>query len=458
MTYKINHLLIFTLFMQFNAIANEEDLLNNIYYDGIVISETKREYSLDVNDLFTKSIKNSYKVNAQIYSIKSEQLLYSASNYYYIPTATITSEVQKKFDRPGHKSPFTEFKLDLVASIKLWSNATGELKDSAFYSLLASKETYNDIVNSIYTTVNQNIIKIELAKAFLSKSEKYRLRLNALMDRMDISSQSGILKKSDKLFADVSIKKFEESILNVKSQIENYKSQINNITPVDLYNSEYGVSQEYIENTIALDDNMFKINKVIERNFSVLSKRAQLESDKNAAKAYNENFIVEVVTQLDIKESAFSNIKNDKNEVINGYTFDDDGQSYVGLKMTFSGLNYQSLQQKESEYNLFSRKLIEIDEFIHQLYVDLNTFKQQHLLIEKRLENVENQIDLTIGVINSLMKEMLVDESNVLDIFRNISSLSDLEMNRITIQNELVDITTKVKSINSIIPSAYVIN
>lgn len=452
MMYKIRFILfsILLVFTTVNAI--------NIDSNVISISETDKTYILDINTLFLNSIENSYKVNAQIFSIQSKERLYSSTNYYYLPTATITSEIKKKFNRPGHPSPFTEFKLDLVASMKLWSNTTGEQKKSAYYSLLASKESYNDIVNSIYTSINQNVIKIELARDFLNKAEQYRLKLNSLLEKMHISSQSGILKKSDKLFADVSIKKFEESILNVKSQVESYISQINNITPANLYNSEYGVSKNYIEAAISLDDNMFKINEVTKNNFSILSKRAQLESDKYLVEAYNENFIVEVVTQHDIKEHAKSNIKNDENQVVNGYTYDNDGQSYIGLKVTYSGLNYQSNQKKLSEQLLFSKKLIELDEYIHQVYVDLGTFKQQHILIQKRLSNIDNQIELTIGVINSLMKEMLVDESNILDIFRNISSLSDLEMNRINIQNEIVNLAIKVKSINSIIPRKYVIN
>lgn len=441
-----------TLISCFNAKAN------NIFFDGINITETEETYTLDIDTLFIASIKNSYKINAQIYSVKSEEDLYLATDYYYLPTATITSEVKKKFNRPGHPSPFTEFKIDLIASMKLWSNATAEQKDSAYYRLLASKETYNDIVSSIYTTINQNIIKIQLSREFLNKAEQYRLRMNALLEKMNISSNTGILKKSDKLFADVSVKKFEESILNVESKIESYKSLINNITPSNLYNKEYGVSKTYIENAITLNDSMFKIDEVTQKNFSILSRQAQLKSDKYSAEVYNENFIVEMVTQHDISESALSNIKNEENQVENGYTYDNNGESYIGLKVTFSGLNYTNTQQKSSAYNLFGKKFIELDEYIHQVYVDLKTYKQQYSLVKKRLQNIDTQIELTIKVINSLMKEMLVDESNVLDIFRNISSLSDLEMNRVNIQNELVDLTTKVKSLNSIIPRKYVIN
>lgn len=427
-------------------------------YDGIHIKTVTPVYKTNIKTLFNESIEYSYKVNAQVNTIKSEQNLLNSAKYYYIPSASISSELQKKYSRPGHPAPLTDFKIDLSATMKLWSNATSEQKDSAYYSLVSSKETYNELVSSIYNNIEQNLIKIELARAFLSKAEQYRVHMSSLLEQMNVSSQSGILKKSDRLFADVSVKKFEESILNVESLVEQYKSQINNITPADLYRNEYGLSLEYIESAIFLTDDMFQINTVSERNFNILSKRAQLESDKFAAEAYNENFIVQLVTQHGIKENSLSNIKNDENKVPGGYTYDNDGQAYIGLQVSFTGLNYQNAQQKLSEYHLFSTKLIELDEFIHQTYVDLSTYALQYTLIKKRIDNVDKQISLTLGVINSMMNEMRVDESNVLDIFRNISSLSDLEMNRLFVQNELIDLTTKVKSINSKIPSNYVIN
>lgn len=427
-------------------------------YDGIDIKTMVPVYTTNIDTLFKGSIELSYQVNAQVYTIKSKQNLHKSAQYYYIPTASITSELQKKYNRPGHPAPLTDFKLDLMATMKLWSNSTSEQKDSAYYSLIASKETYNEIVSGIYNNIEQSILKIEFARAFLSKAEQYRIHMSTLLEQMNVSSQSGILKKSDRLFADVSVKKFEESILNVESLVEQYKSQINNITPANLYKDDYGVSLEYIKSSITLSEKMFQINTVSEKNFNILSQRAQLESDKYAAQAYNENFVVQIVTQHGIKENALSNIKNDENQVPGGYTYDNDGQAYIGLKVSFTGLNYQNAQQKASEYHLFSSQLIELDELIHQTYVDLSTYSLQYTLIKKRIANIDTQITLTIGVINSMMNEMRVDESNILDIFRNISSLSDLEMNRLFVQNELVDLTTKVKSINSIIPGQYVIN
>ncbi len=451
----IKKILIFAFCSTYISIANAN---TSEFYDGIHIKRVIPTYSADIERLFIGSIENAYKVNAQIFAIKSEQKLYNSAKYYYIPTANISSEVQKKFNHPGHPSPFTEFKLNLSATMKVWSDTTGDQKDAAYHRLIASKETYNNIVNGIYFNIKQNIIKIELAREFLNKSEQYRIHMNSLLEQMNVSSQSGLLKKSDRLFADVSIKKFEESILNVESQIEQYKNQINNVTPANLYKNEYGVSPEYIEEAITLGKNLFNIDIVTNRNFNILSKRAQLSSDRFSAEAYNENFNIDIVTMHGITEHDQSNIKDENNKVINGYTYDNDGQAYIGLKMTYTGLNYQNYQQKSSEFDLFNKKVIELDELIHQTYVDLDTQFQQYTLIKKRIENVEKQIKLTLGVINSMMNEMRVDESNILDIFRNISSLSDLEMNRLSIQNELVDLTTKVKSINSIIPSKYVIN
>lgn len=447
-------------FISFFIILISNAYASDIFNDAIIesIKPIEPVYKLNIDNLFLASIQKSYKVNAQLYALKSENKLYDAAKYYYIPTASLTSEIKKKFNRPGHPSPFTEFKLDLAANMKLWSNATGEQKDAAYYSLISSKELYNDLINEIYSNINQNIIKIELARAFLNNAEQYRKRMNILLDKMNISSKSGILKKSDRLFADVSIKKFEESILNVKSQIEQYKNQINNITPENLYDDGYGVSISYIEEAIDLNETMFKIKNVVKHNFGIRSKKAQLESDKYSTEGYSENFIVELVTQHDIKEHAKSNTKNDQNQAIYGYTYDNDGQSYLGLKVSFTGLNYKNYKEKASEYDLYNKKLIELDEAIHQTYVDLNTFNQQYYLIKQRISNVDKQINLTIDVINSMIKEMMVDESNILDIFRNISSLSDLEMNRLNIRNELVDLSIKVKSINSIIPSQYVIN
>ncbi|MGR6831713.1 TolC family protein [Aliivibrio wodanis] len=198
-------------------------------------------YTEDINVLFIESIENAYKVNAQKYVIESENHLFNAAKYYYIPSASVSSQVKQKFDRPGHPSPFTEFTLDLSARMKLWSNTTDEQKDAAYYSLLSSKEKYNENVNDVYGRINQNLMKIETSREFLVKSREYRKRMDVLLKKMEVSAGTGILKKSDRIFAEVTVKKFDESVLNVLSQIESYKSQIDNITPRRLYKDDYGV-------------------------------------------------------------------------------------------------------------------------------------------------------------------------------------------------------------------------
>lgn len=418
----------------------------------------KPVYTADVNELFLESINKSYKINAQIYQILSEQHLKDAAKYYYIPSATIGGEVQKKFDRPGHPQPYSTFKLDLSAKIKLWSNATGDKLDAAYYSLIASKEKYNEITNDIYYSINTNLIKIEIAREYLAKANQYRMRMDRLLERMNVASEFGIMKKSDRLFADVSLKKFDESILNVNAQIEQYISLINNITPYNLYNEKYGLSDNYIRDSLLIKPDMFVIDNVTKRNYGILSRNAQLKSDKFNAKGYNENFTVDLVTQHGIEEHKLTSTKNEDNQAIYGYSYDNDGSAYIGIKFNYTGMNYQSYKQKRSEYHIYTKKAIELDEFVHQIYVDLNTYKQQYDLILQRIQSIDKQISLTTDVINSLMEEMVVDESNTLDIFRNVSSLSDLEMNRLSVMNELIDIVKNVKSINSIIPKKYVIN
>ncbi|WP_038225342.1 hypothetical protein, partial [Vibrio sp. ER1A] len=96
--------------------------------------------------------------------------------------------------------------------------------------------------------------------------------------------------------------------------------------------------------------------------------------------------------------------------------------------------------------------------FIHQKDVDLQTYKQQYRLLDQRLENIDKQLKLTKNVINSLMKEIMVDEANALDLFRNITSLSDLEMTKLSITNQLADIVNNIKILNSDVPARYVIN
>lgn len=415
-------------------------------------------YTLSVDDLLTSSIEKSYKVNAQRQTIASELALLKGATYYFLPTATVTQHLKKKFDRPGHPSPYTEYVLDLNAAMKLWSNASGDRKDAAHYQLVAAKETYNSLVNSVYSTVNTNLIKIELSRNFLNRSGVYRNKLNDILRRMEKSSKTGILKKSDRLFADVTLKKFEESIFNVQGQVEQYKSLINNITAANLYRDEYGVSTEDIDAASVLSEQMFDIYWILQKNFDVRSRRAELLADRASAKAVNENFTIELVSQQGILEHERTNTKNSQNQAEFGYSFDDDGKSFIGLRVVYSGLDFSALQSKQSEYKLYTRKMIELDEYMHQLYVDITAYQQQYQLIKQRLANVNNQITLTNNVIQSLMTELTVDESSALDVFRNVTSLCDLEMNRLTVHNELVDLVIRVKSLNAMIPERYVLD
>lgn len=415
-------------------------------------------YTEDINVLFIESIENSYKVNGQKYVIESENHLFNAAKYYYIPSASVSSQVKQKFDRPGHPSPFTEFTLDLSARMKLWSNTTDEQKDAAYYSLLSSKEKYNEYVNDVYGRINQNLMKIETSREFLVKSSEYRKRMDILLKKMEVSAGAGILKKSDRIFAEVTVKKFDESVLNVLSQIELYKSQIDNITPRRLYKDDYGLSKSYMSSMIHIEPAFFNIDNVMAKNFSILSRKSELMSEKKTAQSNNEYFKVELITLHDIKEHEKSSSKNDQNQAVYGYTYDNNGDSFIGIQFSFTGLDYGNYQSQMSEYELYKKKMIEFDEFIHGINIDLITLKQQYALITQRIDSINNQIFLTTDVIKNQMKEMMVDESSVLDIFRNISSLSDLEMSQLSTQNELIDTVNRVYVLNSVLPGNYVIN
>jgi len=203
---------------------------------------------------------------------------------------------------------------------------------------------------------------------------------------------------------------------------------------------------------------MFNIHWVLQNNFDVRAKKAELLADRATAKGINENFTVELVSQQGIKEHRLTSTKNAQNQAEYGYGFDKDGESFIGFRVVYSGLDFAANQSKQSEYKLYTRKMIELDEYMHQLYVDITAYQEQYQLVTKRLENIDNQITLTNNVIQSMMSELTVDESSALDIFRNVTSLSDLEMNRLTVHNELVDLVMQIKSLNAVIPEHYVLN
>ena len=414
-------------------------------------------YTLSVDDLLIASIEKSYKVTAQCQTIESQMALLKAANYYFIPAVTVTQHLKKKFDRPGQPSSFTEYILDLNAAMTLWSNATRDRKDAAYYQLVAARETYNSLVNSIYTTVNTNLVKIELARNFLSRSGIYRTKLNEILRNLERSSKTGFLKKSEQLFADVVVKKFEEAVLHVQAQVEQYKTQINNITPASLYRDEYGVSTKEIRKASEVTDDMFNIHWVLQNNFDVQAKKAQLLAERATANSVNENFTIELVSQQGIREHRMTGVNNVLGQAEFGYGYDHEGESFIGLRVVYTGLDFSAYQTKQSEYRLYTRKMIELDEFMHQLYVDVSTYQEQYQLMEKRLANIDNQISLTNNVIQSLMGELTVDESSALDVFTNVTSLCDLEMNRLAAHNELVDLVMQIKSLNVVIPEHYVL-
>lgn len=414
-------------------------------------------YTKDINILFTQSIENSYKVLSSKYAIESKEHLFDSARYYYVPTVSVSSQVKQKMDRPGHPSPFTEFTLDLSAKMKIWSNATSENRDSAFYYLKSAKENYNESVSEIFRKINVNLLKIEYSRTFLARSEEYRKRMNVLLNNMDISARSGLLKQSDKIFAEVTVKKFDESILNVLSQIEQYKSEMDNITSQRLYDEGYGLDRDYINSVMTTNPEYFEIENVMKNNFSILSKKSELVAEKKKAEGSNEYFTVELQTVHGIKEHKKSSTKNEDNQATYGYTYDDNGDSYIGIQFSFNGINYGSYKTQMSEFELYKQKMIEFDEFVHGINVEIIALKEQYALVNKRIDNINNQVDLTTDVINSQMNEMSVDESSVLDIFRNVSSLSDLEVNHLMAQNELVDVVNRIYALNSILPQSYVI-
>lgn len=414
-------------------------------------------YPLNNEVLFIDSIQNSYSINAQRQAIKSELHLFDSAKYYYMPSATITQQVQQKFDRPGTTAAITEYTMSMSAKMTLWSNTSSDVKDAAFYSLLAATESFNEQVSSIYSLISTNLMKIEISREFIKKSKEYRKRMSTLLSSMESSAKSGLLKKSDRIFADVTVKKFDESVLNVQSQIEQYISNINNVTPRNLYNTGYGIKKSEIEKYIKIENSYFNLSKVLTNNFSILAEKATLLSEKYSAMGSNEYLTLELMTQHNIKENKLSNVRNEDNQVPGGYTYDDDNDSYIGVQVSFTGLNYAKYKNQQSEFELYKQKLIKFDEFVHSIDVDLKKFKEQYALTSARLTNIRNQVRLTTELIRTQLKELRVDESSAFDIFRNISTLSELEFNRLTTYNELLDLSSQIYNINSVIPKNYVI-
>ncbi|RZQ08443.1 hypothetical protein D8T50_22675, partial [Vibrio vulnificus] len=221
---------------------------------------------------------------------------------------------------------------------------------------------------------------------------------------MEKTANVGLIKNSDRVFANVTMKKFEESIININSQIEGYKSEINNLTAKELYNELIGLNSEYIDDFFELGDENFKLETVLNRNFDILSRKAMLESDKNSSKSLNETVTFELVTQHDISENKLSSKKNENNVAENGYTYDNDGESYVGLKLTYTGFDFSTYMSDKSEEHSVTKKMIEMDEKLHQINVDLNTQKLRYSLTLDRLNNIDNQIKLTLELIDNLIK------------------------------------------------------
>ncbi|WP_165386753.1 hypothetical protein, partial [Vibrio vulnificus] len=222
--------------------------------------------------------------------------------------------------------------------------------------------------------------------------------------KMEKTANVGLIKNSDRVFANVTMKKFEESIININSQIEGYKSEINNLTAKELYNELIGLNSEYIDDFFELGDENFKLETVLNRNFDILSRKAMLESDKNSSKSLNETVTFELVTQHDISENKLSSKKNENNVAENGYTYDNDGESYVGLKLTYTGFDFSTYMSDKSEEHSVTKKMIEMDEKLHQINVDLNTQKLRYSLTLDRLNNIDNQIKLTLELIDNLIK------------------------------------------------------
>lgn len=414
---------------------------------------------IEVEALLSSSIDNSYKVNQIKEDIISQSFNQAATEYYYLPKVTLSSEVKQKFDRPGHPSPvMTEFLINLSASLKLWSNTTNSANLAELKKLDSKRYDLNAAILDVYTTTIRNLVKIEISRSFLDRSEMYKEKMNELLNQMEMSASSGLIKKSDRVFAEVTMKKFEESIININSQIEGYKSEINNLTAKNLYNNKIGLNEHEVNDFFELEDSKFDINSVINKNYDIIARKLKLESDKYSSKSLNETLTFELITQHDINEHELSSEKNEDNVAENGYTYDNDGESYIGLKLTFTGFDYNKYTSNKSEEHNLAKKMIEVDEMIHQVYVDLDTQKQRYILTKERLFNIDNQIKLTVELVDSLLKEIAVDESNVLDLFRNISSLSDLETNRLNIRQELTGIVSNVREVNSVIPNVYIGN
>ena len=57
-------------------------------------------YTQDIEVLFTQTLGNAYKINAQAYAINSDILLRNAAEHYYIPSATITGKFRTNLTAP----------------------------------------------------------------------------------------------------------------------------------------------------------------------------------------------------------------------------------------------------------------------------------------------------------------------------------------------------------------------
>ncbi|NUW70137.1 TolC family protein [Vibrio coralliilyticus] len=437
--------------LTFNVYAETEfsKLKNTLSFEYL---RENRVYEYDAKQLLGEVLKVSPDVQAALSRLEASQDEKMAADWYFLPNLTLSNESKFYMPRPGAPERGIEHNLSLSSELRLWGSGLTDELDAAQLDLVAANYQLSSAVISSYYESLKNIEKIEFAHQFLNKSKFYDSKIQQLISLMEKHVDSGLVKKSDLLFASVTTQKFKEKMLGVESKIQEYIKNINTVAGRKVYSPQYGMAIGELD-TSTLEELRILLNEhnIVSTNFELLNSLNSLEAERKRAFAQNEMFELKLVTEQNARFNDQTNIADETSGQVD-YAYDPDNDSYVGLSFTIKGLDFTAHKRKDSATNEVVAKQYEHEKLVSDKLNQLESLSVQLETESRKKVNLEKQISLTYEIVERQFEEIAIEEANISDILRNISSITDLEGLLLTSNNTLIDVKNTIYELKGELP------
>jgi len=369
-------------------------------------------YAITAEDIIEEVLASSQEIISLRHNLQSKVDLTEAEKKFYYPTVDLIAEYK---DNYGEPAPPVEEDAELTVSLSstLYSSIASARVSLADNNRLVALYSLREKENEFYFEVMEQLINVERSREFLKQSAVIKEKMNEYIVRIGGAVEAGISPRSFLREAELIRVRFNDTVETVKFDIDSYFTQMSLIIGYEIENREDVGIDAKILLSILNQKTIFSPEMAIEKNLRLLSRRHEVESLKHTAETQFERtkftiFNDTIVGMMDLPNSESGDVRD---------------SSSVGLRVEYKLYDKRRKQTRSSSYNTYlsERELLQNEVLIMRSRV--NELNETYSISTNRRENLKQQIELSLELLETQEREILVDKIFFIDMARSLAQL-----------------------------------